>query len=140
MEHEALTGTIIGAAMKVHRVLGPGFLESVYVNALAHELRKRGITFERNARLRVFYEDVIMGEFEADFIVESCVVTECKAIRALVDRNEVQLVNCLAATRQEIGLLLNFGGDKLQFKRKTRTYLPSTNDHVRDDENSNSNS
>ncbi len=125
MENEALTGKIIGAAMKVHRVLGPGFLESVYVNALAHELRKCGIEFERNVRMRVFYDDAIMGEYETDFIIESCVVTECKAIRALVDRNEVQLVNCLAATRQEIGLLLNFGSDKLQFKRKTRTYKPS---------------
>ena len=114
--------------MKVHRVLGPGFLESVYVNALAYELGKREIRFDRNVRVRVFYEEAIIGEFEADFIVESCVVTECKAIRALVTKNEVQLVNCLAATRQEVGLLLNFGSDQLQFKRKTRTYRPSSED------------
>jgi GxxExxY protein len=125
MEHEALTARIIGAAMKVHSHLGPGFLEAVYVNALAHELRKRGIEFERNVALRVYYDDVPMGDYEADFIVEKCVVTECKAIRTLVEKNEVQLVNCLSVTRQDLGLLINFGTDRLQFKRKTRLYKPA---------------
>ena len=123
IEHEILTGRIIGAAMKVHSVLGPGFLEKVYLNALAHELRKRAIAFERKVWLRVYYDDEIMGDYEADLFVESCVVVECKATRALIEGNEAQLVNCLAAIRQEIGLLLNFGTDRLQFKRKTRTYV-----------------
>ena len=61
MEHEVLTGRIIGAAMQVHRVLGPGFLEKVYVNALAHELRKRSIAFQRKIWLRVYYDDEIVG-------------------------------------------------------------------------------
>lgn len=126
MEHEGLTGSIIGAAMKVHRVLGPGFLESVYKNALAYELTKRGLAFQRDVRIRVYYEDFIAGEFEADMLVESCVVVECKATRALVDRDETQLVNYLVATRKEIGILLNFGSDRLQFKRKTRTFKPSS--------------
>jgi GxxExxY protein len=129
MEHEILTGRIIGAAMRVHRVLGPGFLEKVYVNALAHELRKRGIAFKRKLWLRVYYDDVIVGDYEADLLVESFVVVECKATRALVEGNEAQLVNCLAAIRQEIGLLLNFGTDRLQFKRKTRVYSPSSRRH-----------
>ena len=124
MEHEILTGRIIGAAMQVHRVLGPGFLEKVYVNALAHELRKRGIAFERKIWLRVFYDDEIVGDYETDLLVESRVVVECKATRALVESNEAQLINCLAAIRQDVGLLLNFGTDRLQFKRRTRAYVP----------------
>ena len=123
MEHEVLTGRIIGAAMQVHRVLGPGFLEKVYVNALAHELRKRSIAFQRKIWLRVYYDDEIAGEYEADLLVESRVVVECKATRGLVEGNEAQLVNCLAAIRQDIGLLLNFGTDRLQFRRRTRGYV-----------------
>ena len=111
--------------MKVHRTLGPGFLEAVYVNALAFELTKRRIGFDRNVRLQVYYEGEIMGDYEADFVVESCVVTECKANRTLVEKNEVQLVNCLSVTIQDLGLLINFGSDRLQFKRKTRTYRPN---------------
>ena len=122
MEHEILTGRIIGAAMQVHRALGAGFLEKVYVNALAHELEKRGIAFERKIWLRVYYDDAIVGEYEADLFVESRVVVECKATRGLVEGNEAQLVNCLSAIRQEVGLLLNFGTERLQFRRRTRAY------------------
>ena len=123
MEHEILTGRIIGAAMQVHRVLGPGFLEKVYVNALADELRKRSVAFQRKVWLRVYYDDEIVGEYEADMLVELRVVVECKATRGLVEGNEAQLVNCLAAIRQDIGLLLNFGTDRLQFRRTTRGYV-----------------
>ena len=126
MQYEILTGRIIGAPMQVHRVLGPGFLEKVYVNALAHELRQRDIAFQRKIWLRVYYDDEIVGEYEADLFVESRVVVECKATRALVEGNEAQLVNCLSAIRQDIGLLLNFGTERLQFKRKTRIYVPSS--------------
>ena len=126
MQHEILTGRIIGAAMQVHRVLGPGFLEKVYVNALAIELRKRGLSFERSIWLRVYYDEEIVGDYESDLFVEKLVVVECKAARTLVERNAQQLVNCLASIKQEIGLLLNFGSDRLQFRRRTRVYLPST--------------
>ena len=126
MQHEILTGRIIGAAMEVHRVLGPGFLEKVYVNALAHELGKRGIAFERKIWLRVYYDDEIMGDYETDLFVESRVVVECKASRALVEGNEAQLINCLTAIRQDVGLLLNFGTARLQFKRRTRVYDPGS--------------
>jgi GxxExxY protein len=118
-------GESLGAAMQVHRVLGPGFLEKVYVNALSHELRKRGIAFQRKIWLRVYYDDRIVGEYEALF-VESRVVVECKATCGLVEGNEAQVVNRLSAIRQDIGLLLNFGTDRLQFKRKTRTYVPTS--------------
>ena len=76
--------------------------------------------------IRVYYDNAIVGDYESDLFVEKLVVVECKATRTLVDRNVDQLVNCLTAIRQEIGLLLNFGSDRLQFRRKTRVYLPNT--------------
>jgi GxxExxY protein len=124
MEHEKLTETIIGCAMKVHRTLGPGFLESVYQNALAHELRKAGLHVECEKLICVTYDDVIVGDFSTDMLVENVVMIENKAAQTLNVAHEVQLVNYLTATGTEIGLLLNFGADKLELKRKHRTYRP----------------
>lgn len=124
MEHAALTEAIIGSGMKVHRTLGPGFLESVYKNALVIELRSRQLSVEREKRLQVHYEGLVVGDFSVDICVEGLVFLEVKAVRALVQRHETQLVNYLTAVKMEIGLLLNFGADELQFKRKTRTYRP----------------
>ena len=124
MEHENLTQTIIGCAMKVHSMLGPGFLESVYQKALAHELRKAGLKVECEKAITVHYDGVVVGDFSADMLVEDKIMVELKASQAIAPANEVQLVNYLTATRIEIGLLLNFGAEKLEFKRKTRTYRP----------------
>ena len=124
MEHEQLTEKIIGCAMAVHRTLGPGFLESVYQNALTHELRKAGLKVECERKVQVTYDGVIVGDFFCDMLVEGCVLVENKAVQALVAAHEVQLVNYLTATGIEIGLLLNFGAARLEFKRKTRTYRP----------------
>jgi len=124
MEEQTLTETIIGCAMKVHSALGPGFLESVYQKALAHELRKAGRNVEGDKPITVHYDGIVVGEFSADMLVEGRVMLELKANQALISANEVQLVNYLTATGIEIGLLLNFGADRLQFKRKTRTYRP----------------
>lgn len=124
MEHEKLTETIIGCAMKVHRALGPGFLESVYQNALAHELRKAGLRVECEKTIKVIYDSVVVGDFSADMLIEDNVVIENKAAQALIPAHEVQLVNYLTATGIEIGLLLNFGAERLEFKRKHRTYRP----------------
>jgi len=122
MEDEELTQKIIGCAMKVHAALGPGFLESVYSKALAHELRNAGLRVECEKPIKVKYDGVIVGEFSADKLVEEKIMVEEKATQALVTANEVQLVNYLTATGIEIGLLLNFGAQRLEFKRKTRTY------------------
>ncbi|HTV41981.1 MAG TPA: GxxExxY protein [Candidatus Sulfotelmatobacter sp.] len=119
-----LAGKIIGLAMKVHSVLGFGFLESVYHNALAHELRKANIPFESKKPINVYYDDVLVGEFEADFLVQSELIVELKATQALVPANEVQTVNYLTATRNDIGLLLNFGAERLEFKKKFRQWRP----------------
>ncbi len=124
MEHQQITETIIGCAMKVHSTLGPGFLESVYQKALAHELRKAGLRVECEQPIQVRYDGVVVGDFSADMLVEGLVMVENKAVQALVPAHEVQLVNYLTATGIEIGLLLNFGTEQLQFKRKHRTYRP----------------
>jgi GxxExxY protein len=119
----ALKEKVIGLAMKVHRALGPGFLESVYLNALVHELRRAGLSAEVAQRLTVRYENVIVGEFIADLIVNETLVCELKAITSLSKADEVQLVNYLTATQHDFGLLINFGAPSLQFKRKHRRVL-----------------
>jgi len=124
MEEQALTETIIGCAMKVHSALGPGFLESVYQKALAHELQKAGLKIECEKPITVHYDGVVVGDFFADLLVDDKVMLELKANQTLAPANEVQLVNYLTATGIEIGLLLNFGAERLEFKRKARTYRP----------------
>jgi GxxExxY protein len=124
-QDHALTEKVIGLAMKVHRTLGPGFLESVYRNALAFELRRAGLNIELDQRITVRYENVIVGDFIADVVVDATLICELNAISALSKVDEVQVVNYLTATNHEVGLLLNFGAASLQFKRKHRR-LPST--------------
>ena len=119
-----LAGEVIGFAMRVHRTLGPGFLESVYHNALSVELQRAGISFERQTPLCVLYEGVVVGQFAPDMTIEGKLILELKAVSALARVHEVQLVNYLTATGIEDGLLLNFGIEKLEFKRKYRTYRP----------------
>ncbi|MDQ2867067.1 MAG: GxxExxY protein [Verrucomicrobiota bacterium] len=116
----ALTEKVIGVAMKVHRALGPGFLESVYRNAFAFELRRAGLPIDLDQHITVRYESVIVGDFVADIIISDTLLCELKAISALSKADEVQLVNYLTATHHDVGLLLNFGAPSLQFKRKLR--------------------
>jgi len=124
MHHEELTERIIGCAMQVHSTLGPGFLEPVYEKALAHELAKAGLRTECQKPITVTYDGIAVGDFCADLFVEDTVVVENKAVQALHAANEVQLVNYLTATGVDIGLLLNFGSDRLQFRRKHRIFQP----------------
>jgi GxxExxY protein len=119
-QYHALAEKIIGLAMRVHRKLGPGFLESVYLKALVHELRRAGFSAEVGQQITVRYENVIVGDFVADLIVNDTILCELKAISSLSKADEVQLVNYLTATNREIGLLINFGAASLQFKRKYR--------------------
>jgi GxxExxY protein len=104
-----LTGHLVSAFFHVYNKLGPGFLESVYRRALAHELRKRGLHVESEAPLDVFYDGVRVGHFRADLVVDRRVVVELKAHKALVDEDVAQLVNALQASGREVGVLLNFG-------------------------------
>jgi len=129
-QNHALTEKVIGLAMKVHRALGPGFLESVYRNALAFELRRAGLTLELDQHITVRYEHVIVGDFVADLVVNATLICELKAISTLTKADEVQVVNYLTATNHEVGLLLNFGTSSLQSKRKHRrpAAIPETAD------------
>jgi GxxExxY protein len=126
MELENLTQKIIGSAMTVHQALGPGFLESVYQNALLLELRHAGLQCEANSRIPVHYREENVGDFIADILVENLVILELKAVNEIHPSHEAQLVNYLHATRLEIGLLLNFGSNKLEIKRKHKTYKPKS--------------
>ena len=117
-----LAGRVIGGAMKVHRTLGCGFLESVYRKALQYELAKSGFSVELEKRIQVRYESVIVGDYFADLLVNSELIVEVKAVTSVTAAHEVQLVNYLTATGKETGLLLNFGAHSLEFKKKFRTY------------------
>ena len=130
MQDQELTEKIIGSAMKVHSKLGPGFLESVYHKALEHELHKASLNVESQKPIQVQYDGVPVGDFVADMLVEDRVMLELKANQALAPANEVQLVNYLTVTGIDIGLLLNFGAQRLEFKRKFRTYKPV---HIKQD-------
>ena len=120
MQHAELTSAIIKAAMRVHSVLGPGFLETVYQRALTLELEIAGLQVEPKRRLTVHYDGVVVGHFIADVLVEDKVLLECKAVLSLVPAHEAQLVNYLTATGIDVGLLLNFGATSLDFRRKVR--------------------
>ncbi len=125
MEHEALTQRIIGCAMRVHRALGAGFLESVYQKALLHELRKDGLQAEAERPIQVRYDGVVVGDFVADMLVEGRIIMELKGVERLAKEHEAQVVNYLTATGLDIGLLINFGGESLEFNRKHRLRKPN---------------
>ncbi len=112
-----ITGDIIGAAMEVYNRLGPGFLESVYEEALAVELALRRISFERQKELPVVYRGSVIKKFACDFLIAGEVIVELKAIKVLGEIDQVQLTSYLKASGIEVGLLLNFGGRSLDFKR-----------------------
>jgi len=115
-----ICGRIIGAAMKVHSTLGPGFLESVYQNALIWELRRNGFKAEAERPITVRYDGEIVGAFAANVLVNDKVIVELKVSLAITKVHEVQLVNYLVATGLDEGLLLNFGTERLEFKKKFR--------------------
>jgi GxxExxY protein len=108
-ELHSITEKVIGLFFDVYNELGPGFLESVYVGALAVALAQAGMRFRREALLEVVFRGVVVGTFRADLLVEEKVVVEAKAARAIDPAHESQLLNYIRASRFEVGLLLNFG-------------------------------
>jgi GxxExxY protein len=118
--HGEITEVIIGGMYTVHRKLGSGFLESVYKNALAVELRKLGWRVERNVPYEIYYEGVLIGRFVADFVVESKVIVEGKVARSIDTSHRDQTINYLQASKLSVGIILNFGTSP-QFKRVVRT-------------------
>lgn len=121
---DALSQNVIGEAMHVHRVLGSGFAEVIYKNALLIRHRKTGLKVESEKPLPVYFEGELVGIFATDIIVEGRLLLELKAVSGLVTAHEVQLVNYLTATKIEVGLLLNFGSRSLEIKRRTFGYMP----------------
>ena len=117
LKHHELTGTIIEAFYKVFNTMGYGFLEKVYENCMAIELRKRGLKVVKQDHIMVYYEGEDVGEYYSDLLVEDKVIVELKAAETLIKKHEVQLINYLKATSVEVGLLLNFG-ENPKFKRK----------------------
>ena len=121
MEDKELTERIIACAFKVHQALGAGFMEKVYENAMLIELQKSGLTVKQQAPIPVYYGSKQVGDYYADLLVEDCIVCELKSAQAIVPEHELQLVNYLAATGLDTGLLLNFG-NSVTVKRKFRKY------------------
>lgn len=112
-----LTERIIGCAYTVSNSLGCGFLEKVYENALAHELRKAGFRVVQQQKVNVVYDGIEVGFYEADIVVDECVIIEVKATRALDDAHKAQCINYLKATGIRLGLLINFGTPRVEVKR-----------------------
>ncbi len=111
-----ITEKIIGCAYKVANVLGCGFAERVYENAMVHELRKAGLRVEQQKNITVIYDGVVVGDYLADLIVEGKILVELKAVRTLDDAHTAQCLNYLAATGMPLCLLINFAR-KVEVKR-----------------------
>ncbi|MDH3944437.1 MAG: GxxExxY protein [Anaerolineae bacterium] len=117
MEINEITEMVIGCAYEVGNTLGTGFLEKVYENALAHEIRKAGLRVLQQHALRVYYDDVIVGEFFADLLVQDKVLVELKVTESLSKLHMAQCLNYLKATNMKICLLINLGKPRVQIKR-----------------------
>jgi GxxExxY protein len=120
LTHSALTQRVIGAAIDVHRALGPGFIESIYEEALSLELDAQGIRFERQKMVPVFYRSRVVGEHRLDFFIEQQLVVELKATKALEDVHFAVVRSYMKACGVEAGLLLNFAAMPLLIRRVGR--------------------
>lgn len=119
LKYKDITEKIIGASYEVHNFLGNGFQEVIYQRALAYEMRKKGLEFAREIEQPIFYKELVepIGTRRADFLVESKVLVELKAIITLEDVHTAQLLNYLRAYKIEVGLLINFGSKSITLKR-----------------------
>jgi GxxExxY protein len=117
LEHEQITQQVIGAAFEVHSVLGHGFLERVYQRAMQAELLRRGLSCEIEHQINVLYKGINVGDYAADLLVDSKVVVELKVSVDYNPLDEAQLLNELRATGMKVGLLINFGRTKVEFRR-----------------------
>jgi GxxExxY protein len=117
-----LSFAIIGAAMEVHGILGPGYLEAVYQAALAHELELRGIVARREQHLPVTYKGVTIGYYIADFVVEDKIILELKATTKLTPQHKAQAINYLTTTGFKLAILINFGEKSLETQRVIRKH------------------
>ena len=117
MDRNEITGAIIGCGMRVSNALGVGYLERVYENALAHEIRKAGLAIGQHPSLTVMYDGVEVGHYTPDLLVEREVIVELKVAKAIDPAHEAQVLNYLRTTDLRIGLILNFGTPHLGVRR-----------------------
>lgn len=118
---KALSFAIIGAAMEVHQILGPGFLESVYQAALEKELKLRGIPFQHQVELPVSYKGDLIGAYRADLVVDEKIIIEIKGISRLNASHEAQAIHYLAVTGLQLAILINFGIGSLESRRVVKS-------------------
>ncbi|MBC7877787.1 MAG: GxxExxY protein [Anaerolineales bacterium] len=123
--YKHLSFAIIGAAMEVHNVLGSGFLEAVYQAALEKELKLRGILFESKVKLPVSYKGELIGEYEADLVVDGKIVVELKSISRFNSAHEAQAIHYLTATGLQLALIINFGAGSLEYRRTIKSEKPT---------------
>jgi len=116
-ELKPITEKIIGCAFKVSNTLGSGFLEKVYENALAYELKKTGLQVSQQQPIQVWYEEMVIGDYTADLLIEEKVLVELKAVKVLDEVHTAQCIHYLKATGLRLCLLINFGNPKVEVKR-----------------------
>ncbi|MDD2922440.1 MAG: GxxExxY protein [Anaerolineales bacterium] len=119
--YKHLSFAIIGAAMEVYNILGSGFLEAVYQVALEKKLSLRGIPFDRKVKLPVSYKGELIGEYEADIVVDEKIIVEVKSISRFNSAHEAQAVHYLTATGLQLALLINFGAGSLEYRRMIKS-------------------
>jgi len=112
-----LSFALVGTAMEVHKVLGPGFLEAVYQAALEHELKLRGIPFVQQLHLPVTYKSILVGDYIADFVIDGKIILEIKSVSKLNASHQAQAMHYLVATGYRLAILLNFGQGSLEQRR-----------------------
>lgn len=117
MSESEITERIIQAVIKVHQVLGPGFLEQVYHNAISLELHRQGLTAESEKEVTIYYEGEVVGCHRLDLVVEDRVIVELKTVEELAGINYAQLRSYLRATKMRVGLLVNLAKEKADFRR-----------------------
>ena len=121
MKYEEITKSIIACAFEVINELGAGFLESVYEKAMLIALAQKGLSAQSQYPIQVMFREKSVGDFYADIFVEGKVIVELKAVKAIAPEHQAQIINYLNATGIEVGLLINFGNPKLEYKRFTRS-------------------
>ena len=118
---KALSFAIIGAAMEVHKILGPGFLEAVYQAALEKELSLRGIPFQHQVELPVIYKESLVGIYKADLVIDGKIIVEIKGISKLNASHNAQALHYLAATGLQLAIIINFGASSLEYHRVVKS-------------------
>lgn len=118
LEYEKISYQIRGLIFEVYNTLGPGFKETIYHNALTEEFKKRGLPFEDKKKIRIEYKGKVVGVYEPDFIVEDKIIIEIKSVENMPKIFEKQLYSYLKSAHYKVGLLVNFGADKLEIIRR----------------------